>query len=277
MNNANILNDATDAAMVELIAADTATPAKKAPKGKVKAPKADPFIGNPEAPEAVVKAPKPAPITYAGYELAEGVDPEAVKMAEDAVKADLNAIVSKDADLIGSYLSLGKFLNATSEMFKSPKLYGQYLKKGFPATQELDSALRSNAKWIYEAINFADHEGSDLLNVLEVNQIEDYKSGNPTAIRKAYRLAKGKAALKAEAEANGMTEEEQTEADKAEAQMEKALADADLTEQLEAFMATLEKKSKATICADLADILSEFLTGSRKDALALMDIVPPSK
>lgn len=179
-----VIADITDA-IEETV---TETPKKKtASKKKPAAPR-----------EETVDVTKPEPIMFMGFEMKEGADTARADAALKAAADACDAINRKDADLLGSYLALGEAAAEIAPMFKSSKLYGQALAKLAPASSALDPALRSNCKWLFTALNHEDAEGSDLLSVLGVNRLEDFKSANPTVIKREYKNAVKKAA-KAEA------------------------------------------------------------------------------
>ncbi|MBD3754212.1 MAG: hypothetical protein IE937_01055 [Gammaproteobacteria bacterium] len=246
-------------------------PAKKPAKNK---PKAD----KPKA-EPKVKEPKPEPMVIKGadgttYEIAEGVDPATVEAEAKVAQAAIDAINNKDADLLGSYMALGKFQSEASKLFKSSKLYGQFLKNELPASQALDAALRSNCKWLYEAMNVEGAEGfSDLLHMLGgINRLEDYKSANPTVIKRAYKQAKKKADKLAEAEKAGIAVEDEDEAlealAKKEEASEKRKATRDLNNAIKRFEALVsEHHDKNDSIKEASDILREVLSRKSKEQI----------
>ncbi len=187
----------------------------------------------------------------------------------DAAKA-CEAISRKDADLLSSYMTLGKFQATVGPMFKSPVLFGQYVAKEIPDSASLDPALRSNCRWLYEALNKPDHDAANLLSLLQVNRIEDYKrSGNPTVIRRAWKEAMEKAALSANATKRGCTEEEAEAAEAAEATEAKAKAKTDLKALLAEYLEQLSHfKSKGDIVSDVGDVLTSFIDDGMKEGLA---------
>ena len=252
------------------------TPPKKAakPKATTKAkaapkPKANPKGKGKEKPEAPAK---PDPVTFKGYELAEG---ETVKDVEDmvAIAEDaLGAIESKDSDLLTCYLNFGGFQAQAAKMFKSTKLYGQFLKAELPASQRLDAALRSNCKWLWEALNVADHEASELLTVLGVNRIEDFKSGNPTVIKREFKAATKKAAALEKAKAEGIEAGDEEATIKAVSEAEKAAAAKDEEKAVRAALrvakkALSEHEDAADAVEEALDFIKEVLTRSKADAI----------
>jgi hypothetical protein len=228
--------------------------------------------------EKVVKAANKAAIVQfkassgETYDLNAAADPKALKAAAAVASKALTAIGNKDADLLKHYMALGQFQSEAVKLFKSVKLYGMFLAKELPASQDLDSALRSNCKWLYEALNVEGAEGSDLLVVLGVNQLEDYKSKNPTVIKRDYKGAKKEAELAAMAEEAGKTVEElEDEANAiAEAEAEKA------KEKMQGLIAefvknAMAKANKAEAEADFLDVLNEAFLGKKADAIELMN------
>lgn len=219
---ANVKADAVVADLVEAIEETvTETPKKKA------APKKKPVAKK----EETVEVSKPEPVMFMGFEMKEGADTARADAAMKAAADACDAINRKDADLLGSYLALGEAAAEIAPMFKSTKLYGQALAKLAPASSALDPALRSNCKWLFAALNHADAEGSDLLSVLGVNRLEDFKSANPTVIKREYKNAVKKV-QKAEALGVSADDEEAlaaAEASAKEAAEAEAIADAKKT------------------------------------------------
>lgn len=266
---------------IETIIETSATPKKAAPK-KAAAKKAKRPV-KPVKTEATPKPErnvKPEPVLYKTFELAEGVDPKAVEAAAKAAQVALDAITGTESKLVASYLALGQFQSEAAPMFKSSKLYGQFLKDELPASQSLDPALRSNCKWVYEAMNKEGNEASDILTVLEVNRIEDFKSGNPTVIRRTYKAAKAEAdktaKLQAKAEEAGVDVSEaealmQSEAE-AQAKKDQATAKRKLT--------ALEKRIRTFLMQhdnidDMADeattLIREILDTEAKEQIAFLE------
>lgn len=255
------------AAVVDTAAAPAAGPAKKKAK-PVKPSNAD------TDKKAKVAA---AAIVFKGesgetYELSKDADPKALKSAAAVAIKALSAIGKKDADLLKHYLALGQFQSEASKLFKSSKLYGMFLAKEMPASQELDAALRSNCKWLHEALNVTGSDGSDILHILGVNQIDDYKSKNPTVIKRDYKSAKKDAELAAMAEEAGKSVEELENEANAVAEAE-AEAAADKLKALIAEFAknVLAKENKDEAEADLLDIMNEVFLGKKKDAIELLN------
>ena len=276
MDTAELIQDAINEAIEEM--ATQPTPEANKPKAGPK-PKADKPKAGPKPKEEKPKpAPKPEPLKVDGFEVKEGADlaflSEATKMANEAI----DSINRKDADLLGQYLSLGMFQSSVVGMFASTKVYGQYVAAKVPASASLDAALRSNCKWLYEALNKADHEASDLLTILGINRIEDFKSANPTVIRREYKALSELSQAKAKAEAEGKTVEEleaEAEANEAEA---KKKAEAEGLVIFTKFVALFEPLlPPETLKVILLPVLKEAAS-SKKDGplvLAMMRSVLP--
>lgn len=182
-------------AMADLINLSNAEASANAgPKAKGRKSKAKPKT----AAEVKEDAAKPAaPHAIDGFAVNDGVDVESFKESEKAAISAIDAINRKDADLLDSYLALGSFNSAASKVFKSTKDLGKYIAKHVPASQDLDAALRSNCKWLWEALNDPEHDayGSLLVklglakegdNRDPVELLKSYKSANPTVIRREY-------------------------------------------------------------------------------------------
>lgn len=227
---------------------------------------------------AKAKPEKPAPVVFKGaageYELAADADAKALKAEADAAGKALKAIDKKDSDLLAHYLALGKFQSAAAKLFKSVKVYGLFLKAELPASNDLDPALRSNCKWLWEALNVANAEGSDILSVLQVNRIEDFKSKNPTVIRREYKALKEEAEKAKAAEELGVSVEEAEALEAKEAEAKAEAEKAKVLALIEEFAAAVVKKAKdkeEEAKADLLDVLSAALLGKKKEALELLD------
>lgn len=90
------------------------------------------------------------------------------------------------------YIKFGGKLSKLAAKFPSTKTRGAVIAERFPDSQLLDPALRSNCKWLYEALNKPGHEAADILTVLNVESIFDLGSENPTVIRRRYLAAKAR-------------------------------------------------------------------------------------
>jgi hypothetical protein len=285
MSDTDLIQAAVNEAITEMATQPTpeadkpkAGPKPKADKPKPKAgpkPKAD--KPKPET-EKPAPAPKPEPLKVDGFEVKEGADlmflSEATKLANEAIES----INRKDADLLGQYLSLGMFQSSVVGMFASTKIYGQYVAAKVPASVSLDAALRSNCKWLYEALNKADHEASDLLAILGVNRIEDFKSANPTVIRREYKALAEISQTKAKAEAEGKTVEElEAEAEAKEAEAKKK-AEIEGLVVFSKFVALFESHlPPETLNNILLPVLKEAASGKKDgpQVLAMMRSVLP--
>lgn len=241
--NAIELNELTTA-LNEVFAVTTEAPAKKAPKKSKAAPK-------PASEAKPEPAPKPAPVLFHGFEVKDGVDVAALNADLEAMSNAVDQISRKDTDLLPAYLAIGKSASMIAPMFKSPKLYGQFLAKVVPASSSLDPAIRSNCKWLYEAINLEGHEASDLLSVLGVNRIEDYKSGNPSVIKRNYKDAKSKAEALEKAKASGLEVEDADEAVKAMKEADKAEKEANEAKAAKAMKSAITAFVNAALKADM--------------------------
>jgi len=164
------------------------------------------------------------------------------------------------------------------DMFASKKVYGQYVAAKVPDSAFMDAALRSNCKWLWQALNKADHEASDLLTILGVNRIEDFKSANPTVIRREYREMAEIVKAQAKAEAEGKTIEEldaESEAKEAEAKKKAEVEGLAIFSQ---FVAIFESRlPKKTLNDILLPVLKEAASGKKDGShvLAMMRSVLP--
>ncbi|MEI4235329.1 hypothetical protein [Roseovarius sp. D22-M7] len=213
------------------------------------------------------------------YALAEGVDPEKITADADEAQAAFEAVNNKEADLLNSYLVIGRFQSDAKKAFKSTKLFGQYLAQALPVSQALDPALRSNCTWLYEALNVTDHEASDLLHILNVNDIASFKSANPTVIKREYKKVKKEKEEKDKAEQEGYeTVEEAKEAEKA------AKAEQEKKEQAakKRQMTKLEKRIKAFLmqhedldemATEAASLLRDVLETDAKEQVEKIDSI----
>ncbi|WP_170405087.1 hypothetical protein [Ruegeria arenilitoris] len=96
----------------------------------------------------------------------------------------------RNEESVGDYLNIGLLLSETASQFQSTRKYGEFLKSEFPELiKSMDSPLRSACKWLYEAIYVPGSEGSDILEVLDIDDIADFRSSHPTVIKREYRKA----------------------------------------------------------------------------------------
>lgn len=272
---------AIESGMNDMIEATT-IPAPKKVKRPAKPAKPAKAEAKPIRNEKVKPEPKPEPVMFKGFEVKEGTNVAELEKATEDAKAALESIQRKDVDLLSSYLTFGGFQSEVSKEFKSTKLYGQFLAKEMPATQSLDPALRSNCKWLYEALNVEGHEASDLLTALNVNRLEDYKSGNPTVIKREYKAAKAEAdkaaALKAKADAEGVdvSEAEKLMKEEAEAQAKKDQAQAKrkltaLEKKIAAFLQ--QNQNPAEQAEEASSLIRGILESSPKDQIAYIESI----
>lgn len=137
---------------------------------------------------------KPKTVTLSGgekIELRKKADLTLLEKETKAIGPQLSKIVKADADLLSDYLALGKFQSTVTRMFKSTKLAGLFIKDKLPEASKIDPAVRSNSKWLWEALNVDDHEASDILFILGgITKIGDYKSAHPSVIARHYKKAK---------------------------------------------------------------------------------------
>jgi len=220
--------------------------------------------------------PKPAAPTLDGYELKEGADPEEIRAATSEAADAADAILRKDADLLDAYLDLGAFNAKAAKAFKSTKLMGQYIAEKVPASQSLDPALRSNCKWLWEALNDPAHDAyGDLLRRLGVNDLKSFKSANPTVIRREYTLLVKAEEDKAKAEELGIESDEPAKAiAKAQKEKDDELFNEALAESLEIFADKLTKGSftKADIAHSLVALLRQVVPAKRDAALEALNV-----
>lgn len=269
----NELSAGIDAAIAELANLSNAEAEAEAQGPKPK--KARKATKSADEVKAANAEPAPSAPVLEGFALNEGADVEAIrKDTEDAAKAS-DAINRKDADLLGSYLALGRFNSEASRAFKSTKLFGQYVAKMIPSSAHLDASIRSNCKWLYEALNDPAHDAyGKLLGVLGVNDIASYKSGNPTVIRRDFTKIVKEADAKAKAEALGIEGDDPV---KALAGVERAEAKQKLTEQIEEAMGILEEKlseskqPKAIIAKNVTYLVAKLIGLKPEDALEVIN------
>lgn len=257
-------NEETDAMTKAPTKATTKAPAKKTTKAK---PKAEPKP----------KPEKPTPVMVDGFELKDTTESEAKAIAAEteAVAKAVQAIADKENDLLSSYMTLGKFASEVAPRFKSTKLYGQYLAKAAPASQTLDAPLRSNCKWLYEALHNPDHKDADLLATLGLNprandkqaEMAKFKSGNPTVIKRSYNDAKKEADKRQKAIEAGVNPDDDDELAKMQ-QAEKDKASASSKRKVTKAVKNLVRycnaqEEKADALAEIEDTLKEMFNGHK--------------
>jgi hypothetical protein len=246
---------------------------KAAPKPKAEKPKAE----KPKA-EKPQPDPKPEPLEVDGFVVKEGTNMVLLFEITNRANEAIEAIKRNETDLLNQYLALGMFQSSVVDMFASKKVYGQYVAAKVPDSAFMDAALRSNCKWLWQALNKADHEASDLLTILGVNRIEDFKSANPTVIRREYKAMAEVAQAKAKAEASGKTVEELNAESEAKEAEEKKKAEIAGLAIFAKFVALFESHlSPETLNGILLPVLKEAASG-KKDGphvLAMMRSVLP--
>lgn len=102
------------------------------------------------------------------------------------------SLTSNNVNLLHALILFGEQLSQLEQEIPSTKLRGQAIAERFPASRDMDTALRSNCKWLYEALNKPKHPAGDILQVFGLQCIEGIcaRSGNPTVIRRLYGEAK---------------------------------------------------------------------------------------
>jgi len=112
---------------------------------------------------------------------------------ESAAIASLESLVEekrkRHEEKLSDYLNLGRFLSKAKPAFNNNKPFGQFIASVLPKSQELQSSLKSDAKWLYEALHKPGSPGGDILKVLELEDMANFKSANPSVIREEYRCA----------------------------------------------------------------------------------------
>ncbi|KGM86217.1 hypothetical protein rosmuc_03779 [Roseovarius mucosus DSM 17069] len=89
---------------------------------------------------------------------------------------------------LSDYLIIGEYLYFLSLAVPSTKLRKQRIKAENPEMLLLDSALRSNCKRLWEALEGM--RDTDLLQALKIADINDYYTTHPVVIIRDYREAK---------------------------------------------------------------------------------------
>lgn len=108
----------------------------------------------------------------------------------ESIAAEKERSANGKQKILEARLAFGRHASALGAKISSAKLLGQELAKRFPASQHMDPALRSNCRWLAEALEAENHEANDVLEVLRVNSIFEVGSENPTVIRRKYNKAK---------------------------------------------------------------------------------------
>lgn len=107
----------------------------------------------------------------------------AVEAIEAAIKIKSHKRVIGPA--IEDVLKVGKLMSDRAKETPSTKVLGLMLKEKYPEIASLQPCYRSDCRWLYEAL--LGERDADILDVLDVSRIEDFKSQNPTVIRREYR------------------------------------------------------------------------------------------
>ncbi len=262
---------------------DAIAPVAKADKPVQRKGKAKPKAETTDTPvaEPVAKAEKPVkPVEvetlFHGFAVKEGTDTTVIENATVAARLAMAKVDDKDADLLSSYLEIGGFLFEVSASFKSPKLFGQFVAKELPESAKLDPALRSNCKWLFQALNDDECEQADLLHVLKVNDIASFKSGNPTVIRREYKALKDAAIAKAKLEADGIDPDdaeavaEASKADKARAKVQAEQNKQDLLAAIAYFMSEMNVAKKAAILERVGPMITSAVMGGAESVAAML-------
>ena len=109
---------------------------------------------------------------------------------ENAARLSLGRICrikrKRHEEKLEDYLNLGRFISEARKEILSDKLLGQYVKAALPESKALQPSLRSNSKWLYEALNDKGSKGTDILEVSGVATMADYFTANPSTIRRKY-------------------------------------------------------------------------------------------
>lgn len=88
---------------------------------------------------------------------------------------------------VESYLEVGRFLSDLAQRHPSTKVRGAIIRERYPDIHRIPADLRSNCKWLYEKLR---DNPSELLQVLRLDDIDDFFTSHPTVIRRAYRRAR---------------------------------------------------------------------------------------
>lgn len=85
------------------------------------------------------------------------------------------------------FLMVGELLYIYRLQFKSNKVFGKFLKEQVPDIAAMRNDLRSNCIWLHKKTSGRGKR--KLLRLLGVKNLRDFRSNNPTVIRRAYREA----------------------------------------------------------------------------------------
>lgn len=108
----------------------------------------------------------------------------------ESVAAEKERSADAKQKILEARLAFGRRASALGAEIASAKLLGQEFARRYPASQGMDAALRSNCRWLAEALELEGHEARDLLVALGVNSVFELRSENPTVIRRKYNKAK---------------------------------------------------------------------------------------
>lgn len=92
--------------------------------------------------------------------------------------------------ILDARLNFGREISQLRKDIPSTKQRGQEIAIRFPASKKMDVALRSDCRWLFEALHIKNGNDSDILDVLSIASIYEVGSDNPTVIRRKYRQAK---------------------------------------------------------------------------------------
>lgn len=247
--------------------------------GKAEQAKADHEAAKTKAEEKPVKA-------IDGFAIAEDADIEEVAHATDEANKALGKIAGKDKDLLGAYLALGGFQHNATKWIPSSKIRGAYVAAKLPQSQNMDPSLRSNCTWLFEALNIATHEAADMLMIFGLMRegdnrkpeeiIAEYKTQNPTVIRREYKKAKEAYEAEQKAKAAGKPieelEKEEKAAKEAQAKKDAATAKRQLTALLKRVRnMAMEHEEKEDAVTEIMDIMATMLEQkNRQDMIAYL-------
>lgn len=64
---------------------------------------------------------------------------------------------------LSCHLAFGEFSSTSKPMFRSTRKHGEFIAKMVPKSAIMDAALRTNSKWLWEALNIPDHTAATFL------------------------------------------------------------------------------------------------------------------
>lgn len=109
------------------------------------------------------------------------------KKAAQLVKKELE---DRRVPILRARLTMGRYQHELRKQMPSTKLYGIQLAQDIPETQDMDDALRSNQKWLYEALYVPGSEGNDIRDILGIENLADFHSDSATVIKRKYKKHK---------------------------------------------------------------------------------------